>query len=139
MICEKCGSNNPKNSAVCTKCGAKMPNTEICGGFADILSYKGPVSVDANVNGVDDKTIQKLERKVNAALQTGRKLTVLTFVSLAISVFAIAFAVLTSFGLIGCSKETVIEGTTSETPVPSLDDVADLPEFKEDIVDSINK
>ena len=116
-----------------------MPETEICGGFADILSYKGPVSVDANVNGVDDKTIQKLERKVNAALQTGRKLTVLTFVSLAISVFAIAFAVLTSFGLIGCSKEAVKSDVVVEEEAKAFDDVSDLKEFKDDIVDSINK
>ena len=139
MICEKCGSNNPKNSAVCTKCGANMPTTEICGGFADILSYNGPASSVTNVSGIDEKTIQRLERKVNAALATSRKLTILTFISLAFCVILLVCFILTSCSFTGCSfgkkEETVAPPSSTEQ---TIDQVTELPEFIDGTVNDIS-
>ncbi|MBR5518188.1 MAG: hypothetical protein IKV86_04085 [Clostridia bacterium] len=104
MICEKCGSNNAKNSSVCAKCGAKMPATEICGGFADILTYNGSVSQSSNNNGVDEKVIRNLERKVNAAVQANRKLTVISLISLIISVVVLVCFIFTTCNSGGCTS-----------------------------------
>ncbi|MBE6704834.1 MAG: hypothetical protein E7583_06185, partial [Ruminococcaceae bacterium] len=38
MICEKCGKSNPGGIKKCAYCGADMPETFFCSGFADILT-----------------------------------------------------------------------------------------------------
>ena len=141
MICEKCGSNNPKNSEVCTKCGAKMPTTEICGGFADILSYKGPAAAPVAGSGVDEKTIQKLERKVNVALETSRKLTILTFISLAFCMIMLVCFIVTSCNFSGCSSDE--DGATAVPPeqgqIPKWEEVVELPEDVDESIEKIGK
>ncbi len=104
MICEKCGSNNPKNTVVCAKCGANMPVTEMCGGFGDILSYEGPATVanTAASSGVDENVVRNLEKKLNVAVETQRKLKIVTVISLAFSLILLVCFIFTS--CISCGK-----------------------------------
>ncbi len=112
MICEKCGSNNPKNSTVCTKCGAKMPETECCGGFADILSY------DVSLNKTDisgEKTVQELEKKLNTAISAQKKLTLVSVISLVLCLVFLVLFIFSSCNIGGCnsanSGDTKVENT----------------------------
>ncbi len=125
MICEKCGSNNPKNSAACPRCGANMPDTEMCGGFGDILSYEGPTTVvNTSVsNGVNEKIVQNLEKKLNVAIQTQRKFKILSIISWSFSLIILVCLIFTICA--SCSKNKATENSGEFGGKSSVDSAVD--------------
>lgn len=102
MFCEKCGSNNHVGATNCSKCGEKMPETEGGNGFMDILSYEVP---NGNVrNNADDKSVQKLEKKINNLIQAEKRLFILSFASIALSVI-----LLISLVVVGLNNSATLE------------------------------
>ena len=107
MFCEKCGSNNPVGAKSCAMCGEKMPDTKDGNGFKDILSCEVPKT--GSDGGVSNKSVEKLEKKLNNVIKAEKRLFILTFASIALSLI-----LLISLVIVGLSNSYALEEHINE-------------------------
>lgn len=114
MICDKCGKCNPGQEKKCIYCGADMPESFICTGFADILSMPAKQESNAgtagnigrtqminnvtNPGGVDETTMKHLLNNSEITLKEAKKSS--TFAMLAVILCGITLVFTLIFGVV---------------------------------------
>lgn len=134
MICDKCGKSNISGLSECSYCGAEMPRTSACGGFADILSYKSldettPPTIKPDVlkyenekksEGISDLDMQKLIKKSDSIMKSTKVNSLFGLIAIGLSflilISSIIFGIVTISTVKGYKEETMtqLEATKKE-------------------------
>lgn len=139
MLCEKCGNNNPESNNRCSYCGSQMPVTEMCKGFADILTYSPPEQTvfpggytppyTTNISeGISEEDMKKIIRKTDSIISFSRKNLVVSLISLMLAIVIIVCTCLVLSSNKALEKKIDIFISGPETTVKS-DATDELKEF----------
>ncbi len=113
MICEQCGKSNIDGVLRCTYCGAGMPSTTACGGFADILTFQdtqattslsSPLGENAKTEGMYDADMQKLLKKSDNIIKTTKKNASLSMVAIMLSILIFISSLMFGFATLSAMK-----------------------------------
>lgn len=143
MICDKCGKSNIMGLAECSYCGADMPPTTGCVGFADILSFgvfdeNTPSNSSGYINkenfelkGMRDLDMQKLLKKSDNIMKSTQKNSLFGLIAIGLS-----FLILISSIVFGIRTMNTVKRYKEET-IGQIDETKkELNEYKT-LLDSI--
>lgn len=100
MLCEKCGKNNSESSNICSYCGSEMPTTEMCKGFADILTYSAPETTNISagytpthtinsLEGISEADMKKIIKKTDSIISFSQKNLIVSLISVVLTAIII--------------------------------------------------
>ena len=144
MICDKCGKSNISGLSECSYCGAEMPKTSACGGFADILSYKSlgettPPAIKPDVpkyenekksEGISDLDMQKLIKKSDSIMKSTKVNSLFGLIAIGLS-----FLILVSSIIFGIVTISTVKGYKEETITQLEETMTQLEETKKELTD----
>ena len=139
MICDKCGKSNISGLSECSYCGAEMPKTSACGGFADILSYKSssettPPTITPDVpryekekksEGISDLDMQKLIKKSDSIMKSTKVNSLFGLIAIGLS-----FLILVSLIIFGIVTISTVKGYKEETMTQLEETKKELTDYK---------
>jgi len=139
VICDKCGKSNISGLSECSYCGAEMPKTSACGGFADILSYKSsgettPPTITPDVpryekekksEGISDLDMQKLIKKSDSIMKSTKVNSLFGLIAIGLS-----FLILVSSIIFGIVTISTVKGYKEETMTQLEETKKELTDYK---------